>query len=105
MDASVKNSTPLPDFQGKPTGKSFVNKTLGVVLGLLVVGAIVVVAFLVSSSMGLNQQQVPTAPAQVVVPSVAVSPTPKDEEEEAATIDVGDVEKDLQDVQKDAQGL
>lgn len=102
----VQNSTPLPDFKGQSVQKSPVNKVLGVLLGLLVVGVIVIAAVWVSGWMSIKQRESevrPTPPAQLLTPSV--SPTPKDELEEATSVDVGDVEKDLQDVQKDASAL
>lgn len=102
----VQNSTPLPDLQAQSGKKSSMNKVLGVVLGLLVVGLIVIAAVLVSGWMSIQQKQSevrPTPPPQVLTPSV--SPTPKDEVEETDAVDVGDIEKDLQDVQKDADAL
>lgn len=94
----MENATPLPPIEGE--AKSPINKVLGVFLGLLLVILVVVTAVYVSGAM--NPPVQPVRP-QTVVPTV--SPTPADEEEAAESIDTGDVEKDLQDVQKDVNAL
>ncbi len=99
---NMNNATPLPDLPQTPeTKKPPINKALGVILGVLVVALIGIAAVFVS---GMYQKPVePTPSSQTIIPTV--SPTPADEEEEAEAVDTGDVEQDLEDVEKDVNAL
>ena len=106
MVDKVQNSTPLPDFeQTGESKKSPVNKILGAILGLLVVALLIVAAVLVSGMMNRNQKQSGTAPVTQSALVPTVTPAPKSDQAEAASVDVGDVTKDLQDVKTDTSSL
>lgn len=108
----VKNATPLPENLAKDAKKPSkvpVNRVLVVILLLLTVVFGVIVFVLVSGT--LNQSDVATTPQKqnTVTPSPVASPSaqPADIEEEASLIDVGSgsAEQELENIQKDVEGL
>ena len=103
-----KNSTPLPTKLLKTPGGSPVNRVLIVILMLLAVIFGVIVFVLVSGSLNTSQPNQASdlpIPAKSATTSATVTPTPKDEGEEAEQIDIGSDSASFQDVQKDLQGL
>ena|SRR3990167_3944403 len=106
-----KNNTPLPkDILKSSKGdlRSPINRVLVVLLMLLTAVLGVVIFVLVNGYLN-NSQPTQTntqvVPTKIASPSATITPTPKDEKEEAEQIDVGSDSASFEDVQKDIQGL
>ena len=106
--------TPIPQrlFQSKG-GKSHLNLILFavvIILSLIVLGGTMLLAMRKASTPSIPAVTLPPTSAPTPLPSMAISPTAKATDSaaidtSAENVDVGSIEADLQDLEKELQGL